>query len=527
MGGTIQAFTERLDFKQKHQWKAQAIARWATQQMEQTFRPKLTFNGKKAAFTGGLTWRKFGDLVGGDTTGRQTPSGCHELNFDFKGKFALTKKMSITLLHQQVAQREVPVYHKVVLENFLLNQMDPQKRNLSYIQIEHQLEHGIWSNWSATISLQTTKEGRDSRKNGSDLLRYELDQVRTLGTVIQCNNRLGRWSVRSGVDYYHDLVNSSREDLNLLTGTIVEKRGLYPNGSEMSSLAFFSIHSFTLPKWEFSAGGRWNAFSVKVTDVDVGNVSLSPSAVVWNGSAGYFLDKQSMLFASAQTSFRAPNIDDLGTLGIVDFRFETPNYSLQPEKSTHYQIGYKWNSSKLQVATYVYRNELRELINRVKQDTQTVQGYPLYVKENSGRAYIQGIEAEARCLVNRRLNMTASITYTYGQNLSSNEPVRRIPPVFGRLALQFKPDFGNITVEYLAATKQTRLAKGDMEDNRIPEGGTPGWNLINLHVEHEWEPYLIFQLSMLNLLNQDYRTHGSGINGFGRSIFATLTLKFG
>lgn len=528
MGGTIQAFTKELVFAQRPTWEGQLLARWATQQMEQTLRPELGFSSKKIAAIGGVSWRKFGDLVGGDTTGRQSPSGYRELNADFKARIALTRKIDVTILHQQVAQHNVPVYHKVVLENFEQNQMDVQKRNLSYLQLAHHTNKGIWANWSATVSLQQTEEGRSSQKNGSSLLRLESDQVKTLGALVQVNNQIGRhWRIRSGMDYYHDVVKSSRRDLDESTGVSTDKRGLYPNHSTMQSLALFSMHSYTSGNWEFSAGGRWNAFSLNVEETGYGKVALTPNAFVWNGSVGYLPGEHSTIFASVQTSFRAPNIDDLGSLGIVDFRFETPNYLLEPEKSTHYQLGYKWHSSTLQLATYAYRNELRNLIDRVKLDTQTIQGYPLYQKENIGRAYIQGLELESKYQFSKNWNLTGGLTCTYGQNLTANEPARRIPPVFGRMAVQFKPTFGYITAEWVAAAKQTRLAQGDIDDNRIPKGGTPGWHVVNLHFEHEWKPLLIIQLSMLNLLNQDYRTHGSGINGYGRSIFATLNLKFG
>jgi outer membrane cobalamin receptor len=528
MGGTIQAFSRELDFEQRATWAGKVTARWATQQMEQTIRPELVFKHKKVAISGGFTFRKFGDLVGGDTTGRQTPSGYREMNMDLKAKIALSANATITLLHQQVKQKEVPVFHKVVLENFAQNQMDPQQRSLSYARLDHKLNKGIWKDWSATVSLQQTEEARISKKNGSAILRSEVDQVKSLGGIVQVNNAIEKfWTIRSGIDGYWDQVGSARNDLDESSGISTSKRGLYPDNSSMSSLSLFSIHSFSLPKWELSVGARWNAYTLNVRDTDLGEVNLTPSAWVWNGSVGYLASKHSTIFTSVQTSFRTPNIDDLGTLGIVDFRFETPNYQLRPEKSTHYQVGYKWNSSAFQAALYLYRNELRNLITRAKQDTQTMQGYPLYKKENAGNAYIQGVEAEWKYLINRKLSLTGSFTYTYGQNISANEPVRRIPPAFGRLAFHIKPDFGHLTVEWLAANKQSRLAQGDKDDNRIPKGGTPGWNVLNFHFEQEWKRFLKVQLSMLNILNQDYRTHGSGINGYGRSIFVTLQLAFG
>jgi outer membrane receptor protein involved in Fe transport len=109
--------------------------------------------------------------------------------------------------------------------------------------------------------------------------------------------------------------------------------------------------------------------------------------------------------------------------------------------------------------------------------------------------------------------------------MTQREPVRRIPPLFGRLALDFAPGAWSFGAEWLGADKQDRLAKGDTEDNRIPKGGTPGWQVLNLHAGYAWR-FVSLRCSALNLFNADYRTHGSGVNGYGRSAFVTLALGF-
>lgn len=526
LGGAIQAFSREVAFSEKKQWGGAAMLREATQGMEQSARAETQYSARRMAFVGGLTWRNFGDLVGGDTTGRQTPSGYRELDFDLKGKIALSQTATLTLAHQNVRQSDVPVFHKVQLEKFAINQFEPQSRALSYARFEQTRNQGIWKSLMVTASLQQTEEGRKSRKKDSPLLRYENDRVQSLGAVAQITNVFGkRWSANSGVEIYHDLVNSTRNDTDLSTNTVSEKRGLYPNGATLVSIAAFSLHERDLPKWHFTAGARWNYFIITASDEAIGQARITPHAFVGNAAIMRKLGRYSKLFISANSAFRAPNIDDLGTLGIVDFRFETPNYALRPERSVNCQIGYKLQKSQLQGEVYIYRNELRDLITRIKQDTQMMQGYPLYQKENFERAYIQGIETAWTLGFAQNWSVQGSLTYTYGQNVTKSEPIRRIPPVFGRFSLDFAPGAWSFSAEFFSAGKQDRLAKGDEEDNRIPQGGTPGWNLLNLHAGYVWH-FLNLRLTALNLFNQDYRTHGSGVNGYGRSLFVTLGARF-
>ncbi len=522
LGGAIQAFSRNVEFSEKPDLGGSVLLRGATQGMELSSRAEMQHTTKNTAFAGGLSWRKFGDLVGGDTTGRQSPSGYRELDFDLKGKVALSRTATLILSHQNVRQREVPVFHKVQLENFAINQFDPQRRVLSYARLEQSLNRGVWKSLTLTTSLHQTEEGRESRKNGSTVLRYENDQVRSLGAIAQISNGFSKsWSANSGMEIYHDLVNSTRADTDESTGVTASKRGLYPNNATMMSIAAFSLHELDWQKWHFTAGLRWNTFVVKVKDEAIGAARLVPSALVGNGAVLRKLDRHSNLFASINSGFRTPNIDDLGTLGIVDFRFETPNYGLKPERSINYQIGYKLQTTKLQGELYVYRNELRNLITRVKQDTQTMQGYPLYQKENAGRAYVQGIETAWTYAFARNWSAQGSLTYTFGQNVTANEPMRRIPPVFGRLAVDYVARAWSFGTEVFAAGMQNRLAQGDVEDNRIAKGGTPGWKVLNLHAGYCWH-FFSLRVTALNLFNADYRTHGSGVNGYGRSVFVTL-----
>lgn len=525
-GGTIQVVSRELEYTEKPEWDGRVLARAASRGMEQSLRAETGFSAKNAAFQGGFTSRNFGHLVGGDTTGVQNPSGYREQAFDFKGKFSVLKNLDITAAFQQMQQRHVPVFHKVQLENFAINEFDPQYRNLGYLRADWNLERRRLQHLQITVSQQQTEEGRISRKNGSGTRRDESDRVRVLGGNLQLKHQwTSRWSSSSGLDIYHDRVQSRRTDVDETTGASTSKRGLYPDGSTLLHYAAYSLHEWQNNRWTFTGGLRYNLYDIRVSDPDNGNVSLRPSALVGNAGLLRRLGKHGAALLSFNTGFRAPNIDDLGTLGIVDFRFEVPNYDLKPEKTYNLQAGYRHQSEHFSLETYFFRNELRDLIARIRQDTQMMQGYPVYLKENTEQSYVQGFETQMSLRLLPALSMEGALCYTYGQNLTRREPVRRIPPLFGRAALQLERRAWFATAEVLFAGKQARLAAGDTDDNRIPDGGTPGWAVFNVSAGYTWKQFSL-TATWQNIANSDYRYHGSGVNSAGSHLGATLEWRW-
>ena len=113
LGGTIQAFSRELGFSEKNDWSGALLLRGATQNMEQSLRAEVQHTARHIAFTGGLSGRNFGDLIGGDTTGRQVPGGYRELDFDLKGKIKLSGAAVLTLAPVSYTHLTLPTNREV------------------------------------------------------------------------------------------------------------------------------------------------------------------------------------------------------------------------------------------------------------------------------------------------------------------------------------------------------------------------------------------------------------------------------
>ena len=526
IGGVINLITVDPTFSfDSARFGGRALVKYMTGNMEKTLRGEATYSSKKVAVLAGISSRNFGDVIGGDTTGVQHPSGYKEWAIDLKAKFLLKSNVQLTIANQLLQQQHVPVYHKVRLENFRLNEMDPQQRWLSYARLQLQHPNKWIKETQITFAFQQGIEGRVNSKNGSTIIQKEKDQTQTVSVTANVFSDINkRWSANSGIEVYADRVKSSRTEFNMLTNNSIYKRGLYPNNATANNYSAYSLHHIQQGKWIVDAGLRVNLFNIGILDTTLGDVQLSPAALVSNVAALYQINQQQKLYASYSSGYRAPNIDDMGTLGIVDFRYEVPTANLAPEKSQHTEIGYKYQSKLLSATVAAYHMHLSNLITRVKTTNAPINGYTVYKKENTESAFIKGIEAEVMAQLLRQVSVNAGFSYTYGQSLSKNEPLRRIPPFNGRMAASFKNLRWFASAEWQFASKQTRLAQGDKDDNRIGKNGTAGWQLINLYAGYHLRRIQL-NMGLQNLFNQDYKTHGSGINGVGRSAWISFSIK--
>ncbi len=526
LGGVIQVFTRQSGWSDKKSLKGRVLTRYMTGDMERTTRGEIEYGSKKSAMTAGITYRDFGDLLGGDTTGKQSPSGYREWAFDVKAMWKLASNVKLTVAQQRVHQIHVPVYHKVRLENFEINEQDPQERLLTYARLGIETKNNLFREIVFTTSWHRTREGRNTLKNSASLFRKEMDEINTMGFTAEVISKIRKnWSANSGIELYADKVNSSREDINTINNGSSFSRGLYPNNSRYGNYAVYTLHRVAFNKWQFDAGARWNILRIRIEDAALGRVLIKPAALVGNLAALYKFSRSNALFASYSTGYRAPNIDDLGTLGVVDFRYEIPANNLSPERSRNLEMGYKLNHRRFSMKAGIFYMHLNNIITRVKREGELINGYTVYRKENTESSFIRGVETSFDWQLTQRWNVAGGFAYQYGQNLTKKEPMRRIPPVNGRFLSYYSGKNWRFAFEYSFAGEQTRLAQGDKDDNRISPSGTPAWNIINIHGSYLYKKWRL-TVGGQNLFNKDYRLHGSGINGVGRSASFTLEYNF-
>lgn len=525
MGGVIAAKFHEPEFVKCNQWIPKVFFRTTTGNQEYSMRSSVDRCFGQNAITAGITMRQFGDVLAGGDLKYQRPSGYKE--FDVDVKFVRKDKLGKWVAaHQSNNQFDVPIFHRVALENYKFYNTTLQARTLTYLKRSLVFSGKLFDEIELMAGRQNQHEHREFQKNNSNLLRTERDSVNTYFFTTKFYGKLhNRWQWVLGTDFYFDKVNSARTDADVALGTLKQIRGLYPNGSTQMQNSAFGYITKTGDRGLVRLGGRYNYTQITLQTLETGNVQYQKGAFVADGAGSFKVTKKLHLYGNVGTGFRSPNIDDMGTLGIVDFRFETPQYGLLPEYSFNKELGLKYKSAKSQFNVCVFHNAMSGLISRIKAGSDSMQGYPVYQKQNVGSSLIYGAELDWKHEWGGHWVFGGGGSLIVGDNITGNEPMRRIPPAMCNAVLRYKLNGSvSFSMNIIGARAQLRLAKGDIQDNRIGPAGTPGYFTGDLRCEMNFKRATV-DIAILNLRNQRYKTHGSGIYSMGRAVQLLIGIK--
>ena len=532
LGGVINLITPLPRLTQGGVSAGGAVAtRLVSSGMEQTARAEGYVAGPRLGARGGVTLRSFGDLVAGGSLGTEAPSGYDEYDADAAAIWVPSSRTTVTGVFQSVYQVEVPRFDQVAQRGYDVYEFDPQSRRLGYLQWQQVVAAGWLDLTRLTVSWQRSDEGRRRRRTGSSIETTESDTVATAGFSADLYGRLAGTSAWSaGVEVYHDTVRSWRRDTNLATGASKPMRGLYPDGSTRLSVSAFAMGHVPLWRAALDIGARYTHDDVQADEPVFGPSSITPQAVVGSASVLVPLGRGLSAFGSVAQAFRAPNIDDLSTLGPFDFGIEVPPSSLEPERSVAFELGIKANTPGIAANVAIFRLELRDLIDRLPaafEGSPVWDGQAVYQRANVGEAYVRGVEADVEWRATTGLSLLGFLASTFGQQVTVDAPMRRIPPLNGLAGARYRWANG-VWIEgtLRAADAQTRLAPGDMADHRIPPGGTPGWAVVNLTAGARLGRSLLLSGGVANVFDEAYRVHGSGIDGPGRNLWLGARFEF-
>jgi len=506
-------------------------------------------------FSGGLSRKSFGDLVAGGATGLQPSTGYEEEDADLRLRRELSGGMTLDFGFQRVFQDDVPRTHKTV-DGLSWNGTSPGDELFRLLDQRRQLVWGSLSwkdggGWAddaeLTLSLHRHDQDRNRMKSdgsgnptGGDLTGFGVDD---LGLSARFHSD-GGWVW--GMEAHDESVDSYKRKTDA-TGAVTSTsiQGPVADDSRVRTQALYLQREMQAGGWSVLPGIRasWTALNAgRVEDPDTGfSTSLSRDWSALTGGVRFLrpLGSDTAFFAGLSQGFRTPSLHDLTSLDETSV-VETPDFDLQPEGFLQAEVGVRgwtrdwdWDVSAWHtvIQDMIVRSPVATTGSTVGKDNADgwVQGTELafnwrWAPNWSSRFSASMMDGE----VEQRLAVDSGVT-PFGNLPLVDAPMDRLMPAQAYLSTRWQPGGASWWVEgrAWAMGRADKLSFRDERDTgRIPPGGTPGFLFGTLAAGIDIDDDRRLWVGLENIGNVDYRVHGSGINGPGRNLLATLEVRF-
>jgi hemoglobin/transferrin/lactoferrin receptor protein len=330
IGGTVYAHTISPSIEEAGaNFHSRTGTRYASAEQSIAVRQEFSGNVDGFGWQVGGTYRYFGDVIGGKHYGLMTHTDYNEYGADIKALQKIDTNTTVTLAAQHYRQNGTPRWHRTVdsrswhgsTAGTERSDSFDQARNLYYLQYHWAPQGAFVDAVTASLSLQQWAEDETRvRTVGGALTReYRQFNVSTPAFWLHVgkNTDLGYFTV--GGEIYHDVVNSSGDNLNLVNGTrTFLDRGVVADNARYTMYGFFIQDDITLGALDITPGIRYTGVQARAEQVDpflqdsvtVRDLDDSYSALTGSLRFLYRVDDHWNLIFGWGMGFRAPSLDD-------------------------------------------------------------------------------------------------------------------------------------------------------------------------------------------------------------------------
>lgn len=561
--------------------KANITARTASVNFEKTIHSDVSLGGKKFASLSSFTFSDYDDLWQGSERNEaigdlgkrnfyvksfngtdsmvtnpdpelQVGSAYSQYNFLQKFVFKPGLKTTHSLSFYYSNSSNIPRYDRLTETT---NDTTPRYAEWYYgpqqwVMASYKMQlfdQQVYDRLNIQLSYQYIDESRHDRKFQNSFIRNQLEKVNVASLNVDGFKELNKHQVNYGIEVFYNTVKSEASQKNIFSGDESPAATRYPDGgSEMNSYAFYVAHEYnTEKKFRFREGLRYTYSSLHAAfdnkdfypfpfdEVEQRSPSLT-------GNIGMvFNPKESWRFTFLTSlGFRVPNVDDLSK--VFDSQSGTvivPNPDLEPEHTTNFETGiYHTFNKKWSFEVIGFYNLYRDIIVTDAflfngEDSILYNGElsKVYANVNKSKAYTTGAFAAIQYNLSDFLSCSGTITYTLGrvQTEPADQPLDHIPPVFGKVGLNYEKKMWRVELYSLFnGWKHLDDYSPSGEDNlqyATPEG-MPSWYTLNLSAAYSLSEKLKLKGGVENIFDRNYRVFASGISAPGLNIYFALSL---
>jgi iron complex outermembrane receptor protein/hemoglobin/transferrin/lactoferrin receptor protein len=502
---------------------------------------------------GGVSARHFDDLRGGGPMAlAEVPSydgdtqlftGYDDLAGDLKARTNVGTSGEVVAAANVYRQFDAPRTDKCTPDPLECRFFAEQFYDFGYLRYSGDV--GSLREVDIGTAVARTHERRRRVRTSNDAVEHELDRVLTVALTARAS--LPTWKLGTegamrlsfGAETYRDGLSSEATDEVLSTGAeTMRARGKYIDGSSYLTGAAFGFGELVVDETlSFTAGLRVSGARASVAaDPEAGTAAFTQTTGVPVASVGARMRLVEGLFlvGNVNQGFRAPNLDDLTARSSEGPGYQLPNPDLEPESSITFEAGVTVERGRVAGAVYGYETFVDGAITRdattcpTELSAECGDADNVFVLVNADESRSQGVEASISLSLPEGLSVFATVTYTRSTRHtegSEPEPESKIPPLHGLTGVRMDFGGGKYFVESVAywAARQDRLSPADIADKRIPPGGTPAYGVVDVRVGALFAQRFRATLAIGNLSDTRYRVHGSGVDGAGFGVIASIS----
>jgi hemoglobin/transferrin/lactoferrin receptor protein len=159
------------------------------------------------------------------------------------------------------------------------------------------------------------------------------------------------------------------------------------------------------------------------------------------------------------TGFLAPSGSMRATSSFGGSSPSLPAPGLEPERSTTYEAGLRYDARDVRLNLTAYHSRYRHLILYRKTGIVNGAGFELSQYENVASATIDGIEFDGEWHIARPWRLRGTLALTRGTDKTNHKPLEAISPLSGRISARYGVEGGPWYVEGIVrgSAKRTRI----------------------------------------------------------------------
>lgn len=291
-----------------------------------------------------------------------------------------------------------------------------------------------------------------------------------------------------------------------------------------NSFAAFAVETIDLKRVALQFGGRieHNGY----TPISTSGLS-DRSFTGFSGALGIRVPlwEHGVFAANYVHSYRAPSLDELYNNGPHpgNLTFEIGNSNLKRERGDGIDLSLRHSSERVRAEGHYFNYKFNDFVFLAptgdREDNLPVARY------SQADSRYQGVEADVSVGLKKNIWLNSGLDYVNAELTATGTPLPRIPPLRGRLGVDFQFGAFRLNPEVVMSRDQNRLFTN--------EERTAGYGIVNVLASYtiaEKHAAHIFSVNGFNLGNKLYFNHLSFLKDIapeiGRGVRVSYTVRF-